>query len=82
MAIVKTITVERLFNLGNYENVKYGVTLELNAGDDPGGLLAKIAMLFEDLNPGQFITTAEDKKIWQERRANALNELSKYGYNS
>jgi len=39
--IFKTITYERVKNLGNYENVRIGVTAEVE-DDDPGSVLKEI----------------------------------------
>lgn len=46
---VESIYVERLFNLGNYENIKYGVRVEIARGDDPGRVLASLERIFNDL---------------------------------
>lgn len=32
---IKEVTVERTFNLGNYENIKPGVTATVEDGEDP-----------------------------------------------
>lgn len=32
---IKEVTIERTFNLGNYENVKPGVTATIEEGEDP-----------------------------------------------
>ncbi len=46
---VTSIVVERLFNLGNYENIKYGVRVEIAEGDDPGGVLVSLEGILNDL---------------------------------
>lgn len=46
---VTSIVVERLFNLGNYENVKVGVRVEVCHGDDPGRILASLEQILEDI---------------------------------
>lgn len=46
---VTGIYVERLFNLGNYENIKYGVRVEIAQGDDPGRVLVNLENILEDL---------------------------------
>jgi hypothetical protein len=46
---VTSIVVERLFNLGNYENVKVGVRVEVCNGDDPGRLVISLENILNDL---------------------------------
>lgn len=46
---VTSITVERLFNLGNYENIKYGVRVEIAQGDDPARVFASLENILKDL---------------------------------
>lgn len=46
---VESIYVERLFNLGNYENIKYGFRVEIGRDDDPGRVLASLERIFNDL---------------------------------
>lgn len=46
---VESIYVERLHNLGNYENVKVGVRVTLGQGDNPGRVLASLENILNDL---------------------------------
>jgi hypothetical protein len=46
---VESVYVERLFNLGNYENIKYGVRVVIAPGDDPGRVLASLENILNDL---------------------------------
>jgi hypothetical protein len=46
---VESIYVERLFNLGNYENIKYGVRVAVAPGDDPGRILTSLENVLNDL---------------------------------
>lgn len=46
---VEGIYVERLFNLGNYENIKYGVRVEIARGDDPARVLTSLENILCDL---------------------------------
>lgn len=46
---VESIYVERLFNLGNYENIKYGVRVAIGQDEDPGLALASLERIFNDL---------------------------------
>jgi hypothetical protein len=47
---VETVYVERLFNLGNYENIKYGLRVAVAPGDDPGRILVSLENIFNDLH--------------------------------
>jgi hypothetical protein len=46
---VESVYVERLFNLGNYENIKYGVRVVVAPGDDPGRVLTSLENILNDL---------------------------------
>jgi hypothetical protein len=46
---VQGIYVERVYNLGNYENIKVGVRVDIGANDDPGLVLASLERIFNDL---------------------------------
>lgn len=46
---VESIYVERLFNLGNYENMKVGVRVALGQRDDPGHVLTSLENILNDL---------------------------------
>jgi hypothetical protein len=46
---VESVYVERLFNLGNYENIKYGMRVVIAPGDDPGRVLASLENILNDL---------------------------------
>lgn len=48
---VKTITIGRLYNLGNYEHIRYDVSVELEDGDDPAVALRNLSGIIKDLNP-------------------------------
>jgi hypothetical protein len=46
---VQSIHVERVYNLGNYENIKVGVRVDVGTNDDPGLVLACLERIFNDL---------------------------------
>ena len=46
---VQGFHVERVYNLGNYENIKIGVRVDVGANDDPGLVLASLERIFNDL---------------------------------
>ncbi|HEX5081188.1 MAG TPA: hypothetical protein VFY40_04020 [Blastocatellia bacterium] len=46
---VTSIYVERVYNLGNYENIKVGVRVEIGYGDHPGRVLANTERILGDL---------------------------------
>jgi hypothetical protein len=46
---VESVYVERLFNLGNYENIKYGVRVVIVQNDNPGRVLTSLENILNDL---------------------------------
>ena len=46
---VQSLYLERVYNLGNYENIKIGVRVEIAGDDDPGLVLASLERIFNDL---------------------------------
>ena len=46
---VQGFHVERVYNLGNYENIKIGVRVDVGANDHPGLVLASLERIFNDL---------------------------------
>jgi hypothetical protein len=46
---VQSLYLERVYNLGNYENIKVGVRVEIGGDDDPGLVLASLERIFNDL---------------------------------
>ena len=46
---VTRLDVQRVYNLGNYENLRVGVTVEVGEGDDPGKLLGSLQAILGDL---------------------------------
>lgn len=48
---VNRITIGRVHNLGNYEHVRFEISVNLTEEDQPGACLAEIYDLLEDLDP-------------------------------
>jgi hypothetical protein len=48
---ISRITIGRLHNLGNYEHVRYEVTVELPPGTSPASVLHRTEQLLNDLQP-------------------------------
>lgn len=72
MATVTKLTIGRLHNLGNYEHVRYEVTVELAEGDDIAKTLANTEAVLDNLEP------KEPHDEWAVRRAQeALNKPAK-----
>jgi hypothetical protein len=46
---VESLYLERVYNLGNYENIKVGVRVTIGGDDDPGLVLASLERIFNDL---------------------------------
>src|ERR1044071_8778109 len=54
---VTRIAIGRLHNLGNYEHIRYDVTVDLTNGENPGLIIARLEKLLGALKP---ITTDYD----------------------
>lgn len=48
---VSRIAIGRLHNLGNYEHIRFDVTVDLSDGDDPGVVIARLEKLLAALKP-------------------------------
>ncbi|HEY4415919.1 MAG TPA: hypothetical protein VGO57_09525 [Verrucomicrobiae bacterium] len=48
---VSKITIGRLFNLGNYEHIRYEITAEIPAGESPATALIGLENILAGLNP-------------------------------
>lgn len=49
MPHIKSITVARLFNLGNYEHKRIELTVDLNPGDHAGDIQEEVSKLLETI---------------------------------
>jgi hypothetical protein len=56
---VQSLHVERVYNLGNYENIKVGVRVDIGANDDPGLVLASLERIFNDLRADSGVSSFE-----------------------
>src|SRR5262245_32483988 len=77
---VTSIVVERLFNLGNYENIKVGVRVDVGQGADPARVLVSLENILEGLRAKSNVSE------WELRRAKAAlekpeSELDEYEKN-
>ena len=50
-AKVTRIAIGRLHNLGNYEHIRYDITVDLSNGDNPGLIIARLEKLLSALKP-------------------------------
>ena len=50
-ATVARVTIARLFNLGNYEHVRYEITAEVPAGADAGQAARRLKSILWNLRP-------------------------------
>ncbi len=51
--VVTALTVARLHNLGNYEHVRYDVTVAIPADASPGDVLTDVTAMLDDLRPNK-----------------------------
>ena len=51
MPKISKITASRLFNLGNYEHVRFEISVDLEEKDSPARLLRELEETLESLNP-------------------------------
>lgn len=49
--ILSRITIGRLYNLGNYEHVRYELTFEVTPGEDPSLIMKVAEKVVRDLQP-------------------------------
>jgi len=48
---VRTITLGRLYNLGNYEHIRYEIAVDLDPAEDPSEMLIGLSRIMESLKP-------------------------------
>lgn len=56
---ITQIEVSKLFNTGNYEHVKYGVTVQLEQGESEVEAVARAEKFIEQFNPKREISEYE-----------------------
>jgi hypothetical protein len=69
------VTIERLYNLGNYENIKYGVRVEIRDGDDPRRVVAHLERIFDNLRAKSGVSSYELERA-KESLAKPESELN------
>lgn len=74
-ARVTAVHVERLFNTGNYTNVKYGISAEVLEGADPGEVLTQLAHTVGLLKP---IPVPHCKQQYEEALGKVQDQLTEY----
>jgi hypothetical protein len=70
---VSKITIARLFSLGNYEHIRYELTIDVAPGESPATALIGAERLMEALNPK---TSTKDRREL-ERQSHRLAEQRK-----
>lgn len=68
---ISRVTIGRLHNLGNYEHVRYEVTVELPAGTSPASVIHELETTLNELQPKSPISD------WELRTA--LEDLKRQG---
>jgi hypothetical protein len=56
---ISRLTLARLFNLGNFEHMRYEVTVDLPAGTSPASVLRELESAIADLEPKEPVTHYE-----------------------
>jgi hypothetical protein len=54
---VASICMKRVFNLGNYENIQYEISVEVGEKDDPGKILTSLELILEDVQAKSGVET-------------------------
>jgi hypothetical protein len=72
---VTSVSVSRLYNLGNYENVKYELSAEVTKGASPSETLAQLANTISALKP---VTKPPCQASLNAARKKKISERSEY----
>jgi ribosomal protein S10 len=56
---ISRLTLSRLHNLGNYEHVRYEITVEIPPGNSPASVLREAEQLLEDVNPPRPVSAGD-----------------------
>lgn len=59
---VSKITIGRVFNLGNYEHIRYEVTVDLAHGDSAATAMIGLEKIVEGLKPNRCVKSSEGLK--------------------
>jgi len=68
MSRVTNITIGRLFNLGNYEHVRYELTVELQPGESAAETLAGLENVMNALDPKPPGNVADSAGLFRSRQ--------------
>lgn len=60
MSKIKTIQIGRVYNLGNYEHVRYEITAEVEDGEDPSQVMTGLEKVIEGLRPVKDVDSASE----------------------
>lgn len=71
---VTALTVARLHNLGNYEHIRYEVTVAIPDGASTGAVLADLTAMLDDLRPNK--TSSYELKHAREILAQPVPEVA------
>jgi hypothetical protein len=79
---VEGLYVERLYNLGNYENFKVGVRVAVGQGDDPARVLVSLENILNDMRASSGVSEWEIERAKRtlampEAELEALDEYEK-----
>lgn len=74
---VTALTVARLHNLGNYEHIRYEVTVAVPDAASTGAVLADVTAMLDDLRPNK--TSAYELKHARELLAQPVPEAAEPG---
>lgn len=74
---ISRITVGRVHNLGNYENIRYEVTVDVADGDNPAEILNSLETTLEDLQATSGVDSYDLRraKAALEKPASELDEV-------
>lgn len=60
MSRIKTIQIGRVYNLGNYEHVRYEITAEVEPGEDPSQVMTGLEKVIEGLRPVKGVASVSE----------------------
>lgn len=76
---VSRITIGRLHNLGNYEHVRYEISVDVGKSDEPGEVLIGLEKILDNLQARSGVAEYEVRNA-REVLAKPEGELSDYEY--
>lgn len=60
MSKIKTIQIGRVYNLGNYEHVRYDITAEVEPEEDPSQVMTGLEKVIEGLRPVKGVASCSE----------------------